>query len=364
MKTFDKYEYAFSNQNNTLSNAPCIVVDTLDRRFLPNSEDEYQVAITFMSIPTFDIPIFTFQEYKEAITIDYYDSSTSTRLAIGQALVSLVSRDRNDSNKIYQITQYMEMLNDTIYEAFLACDANYVATAGIHLPNYVGGPTPIFTGMPFMLYNKLTERLTISASQSLFEDDVDLDDGSRGGVFNMYFNVSLFEKVSGLDNFTTGIHSDEIPTPIPIPLTPPENINFGQDFRILFHNNGDNTLSGVITNSQQWPSFSTMNDFTSIQVISNLPIQKQYTNQGNVNTVLAEIQPVDVTLDKFHQQLVYNPPFPYKWRDITSPIQLNDIYFKLYYTTSTSKESLALSYPPNQTVSIRLMFQKKKTSNY
>jgi hypothetical protein len=370
--TSDKIEYNVSLTNDKQTNPnenniPCILSDTLERRFLPNNLQDYQVAISGLIIPTFDLPIFKFQLYEpdpydpsknlndsDVIAIDF--GLTPTRVVSVQQYVIFISRDRIGNPNIYQISQYIQMLNTTVLSIFTILDADYVTLSGSHLPGYVAPGS--WTTLPVFYFDKLTQRIRLEASQAEWEDlmvlpDVNGKPQGKGGRFNMYCNKSCFQKFTGVDAYTTGIHWTS--------SVPP---NSGMDFRVIFHNNYDNVISGKLVNTQQWTSFANMSDFVSMQVLTNMPIQTQFSGKGNINTVLLEIHPLDIGMDTYHQNLSYNVVFPYKWRDIISPMQVSDIWFKIFYTTSSSVSPVPLLIPPNTTATIKLIFQKKVTSNY
>lgn len=331
----DKIQYTLNLNNTNSFGIPCVFTRAVDRIFLPNNMTDYNMTIIGMSVSTFDIPIFTYNN-TDKVSVSYTDAVFGEIFAV-PTVIPFISRDRNGDRKIYQMSQYIEMINAGMYSAFVDLDFQCVTETGNHLPGYAVGPPASWTTQPKVYYDKLTERMSIKASAAYFQDTL------TAGFFTIYLNRYAFTRISGIDNFTTGI--------------------IDKEFRVIFHDNGDNITAGVITNMQQNSGFNEMTDFVSIQVTTRLPVQRLYSDQGNINSIALELSQHEFTMRAYQETLIYDAVVPYKTLDIASPIQMTDMTFSVYYTT-INNETIALKVPPNSNSFIKLLFSKKSMSNF
>lgn len=331
----DKIQYTLNLNNANPFGIPCVFTRSVDRLFLPNNMTDYNMAIIGLSVSTFDIPIFTYND-TDKITISYTDAVFGDIFAV-PIVVPFISRDRRNSRRIYQVSQYIEMLNAGIYAAFVNLDFQCVTETGNHLPGYAVGPPASWTTQPTVYYDKLTQRVSIKASAAYFQDTL------TGGYFTIYLSRYTYARISSIDVYTTGI--------------------LDMEFKVLFHYNGDNLTAGMITNMQQSSGFNEMTDFVSLQVTTRLPVQRVYSDQGNINSIVLEISPHEYTMDSYQERLSYDATVPYRTLDIASPIQMTDMTFSVYYTT-INNETILLEVPPNSNAFIRLLFSKKSMSNF
>lgn len=354
---FDKIDYALFSANNTDTNQPCEISGTLERHIVPSNLTDYQVCVTSLNFPSFDIPIIKLDPFNTGwlVTMDYYYYDPATKTGTwfyytGQ--VSIIPRTYRPSAQglIYEATQVIEMVNRGMLGCMINLDDNVFAVTGQHIPGWVPGPAlPFDETKPTLHLNQTTNKISMWELPDYYQDTLmvmpDKVGGGNGGILNVYFNRALYLKIAGLDVYST-----------------PSEI---YKFRIICHYYGDNQNSTetALVNTQQGDYFATMSELVSIQVITNLPIQNKYTKTGSINNVLFELKPLELTGGFRAGVITYNVIYPFAWKDIISPAQLNDVWFKVYYIMVDGSTSI-VNLPPRGSASIDLLFQKKSTSNY
>lgn len=357
---FDKILYSISTSNNTQESLPCTIDGILRRNIIPSNLTDYQVCVKELVIPTYDLPLMIYPHdsslYKIVVDFNPTPGVIGSKIYTSDLNTGIDFRSRSSSNshKIYQISQWTDMLNYALLKAIIDVDTQYNLDSGLHLPRYnasVSGGKCYANCFPSWHYGTSADYFYSLAFVSEWGDIYDLapeQGGSKGGMLNMYFNRPTYLKMAGIKNFTTDIN----PKNFRILYTVSPIESYGPDAKIYI--------------DQQWHTLATISDISSIQVITNLPVQNTYSEEGNINNILLNISP-EINQSTFGSALHYDVTFPFDFKDIVSPAQMDEVWFRVYYITVSvvnGSDTYQLRLPPQSGAKITLLFQKKSTSNY
>lgn len=349
--TTNKIFYNMTLLNPTSQNIPMSFNENLQSFILLEKPSNYELSIVRFSLSMFDVPLFTYQPNQQKITMAFgiYKYGEFVPF-ISRANVPIGSPYYYG---IYEVTQYMQMLNQAIQDCCDMLDAQYYLATSSHLsivtstiPNPSYNPLQPITpsnlefiqtfDKPYFTYDKVNQLISAYANKTFYEDTV-----TNG--YTLSINEILFTKIQGLDIIDTGIA--------------------GEEFNILFHNNFNNVVGNIIENKQQSFNMNTFSDFKSVRIMSNLNTQLEYEKAGAGQNVLADYIPLAMSVRTFHDNLIYNSIVPYRQVQVKTDLQFNSLSLDCYRTDSNNN-SILLQLPPNASSSIKLMFQLKRTSKY
>lgn len=311
----DKIFYNLTLVNNTTSNQSLIFEKNINQFFLSEKPSNYSLGIVRFDIPLFDVPLYEFIPNSDIITLSYLGFSVSEP-------VTFITRNPISTNTyVYQISQFCEMVNKTINAAFTT------------LSGLVALPT---INPPILTYDKELAIFTIKAEQAFYEDIL-------VNPIKLYFNRSLFTKLSSIDSIAVGISNSE--------------------FQVLFHNNLDNIIGGYIYNTQEEFNFSLFSSFIGIEITSNVPTQMEFSDLGVGQNVLTDFLPLEMTIKNFRGSLIYSAIVPYRQAKINTDIEFNSFQLFIYRMDTKGTRTL-MRIPPGSHSEIKIMFQRIETAKY
>lgn len=349
--TSNKLFYNIDLKNDTNDSIPLIFNENLQSFILLEKPNNYEISVARFSIPMYNVPLFTFTPGKEKISMTYSTYSYTTDVPfISRINVPIIDEYYYF---VYEVTQYMQMLNQAIQNCCDMLDAQYygatlthlsIVTSSILNPSYDPLQPISLSNLefiqtynkPYFIYDKDNELISVCADKTYYEDKL-----TNG--YKLYENNNVFSKIQGIDDYLTVIPNME--------------------HIAIFHNNYDNVTGNIIENKQQSFTISTFIDFTSVLFKCNIPTQLEYVGAGGGDSVLAEFVPLEYSIKHFFENLVYAPQVIYKQVQIKTDLQFNSFLISCYRTNVTN-EKKQMYLPPRDSASIKIMFQLKRTSKY
>jgi hypothetical protein len=321
------YNMTINNPEVSTVDIPVIFDEILDRSILGGKTNDWEVSIVRFSIPLFNVPLFTFIDGQQKITMTYKTYTS------GHIAVPFISNIADPSaRQVYDLSYYQQMINAGIVLAYNALDASYFAGTGFHLPT---------TDKPYCIYDKTTQRFSFYATSTYYQN-------TSANLIGLKVNRAVFVKIQSIDIYYNGVIDEE--------------------WDIIFQNNLNNMTAvggGVylIQNLQQEDNFGNLIDFVGIEITTNLPAQLQYLKQGTGENILISYIPLSPNLNTFHNSLTYNAIVPYNQSQLLSDSVLSEIVMRVRYT-NVAGDKILLYMPPNSHAELKLMFQRRAEAKY
>lgn len=319
----DRIFYTMVLNNQTDNDIPVIFQEETTKYILPGKTSDWDCCVMRYSIPLSNIPLMFFKNGVDKISMEYNGFIFTSNLTYVDRSPGITTPLINGYSPIYQLSQYQEMINNAIHTAFVGLGT---LTA---LPS---------ADEPSIIYDKITERWTFSVVRTFYEDTVPI-----AGRIILRINRKVYNNIVGIDCIYDGTSNAE--------------------FSVLFHNNKNNIVGTVISNTQQCDSFANLIDFSSILVTTNLPMQSEYIKDGIGYNIMTDFISLDAKASNFQSPLVYSTIVPYKQAQLQSDSQLNSIIMSVYYATSYGFMLPLMMYPGTH-AELKLMFQKRTKAKY
>jgi len=343
------YNMVLNNDQTATANIPVIFDKVLDRSILPGKTNDWESSSVRFSVPLFSVPLFTYIPGSEKLTLTFSTYSTTQDVPIvDRSAIPIYNY------QVFEMTQYMQMLNQCVQNCCDILDAQYYAVTSGHLSIVTStAPNPTYDPLlpisltnlefiqtftkPYFIYDKLTERISVYAKDTYFEDTVT-------NIYKLLENNALYTKIKGIDDYYTGI--------------------LNMEHQIFFHDNLDNIdTNGIIQNMQQSDNFSNLTDFVGVEITTNMPCQLQYTDQGTGENIFISYIPTKMTIADFHSNLIYNAIIPYNQSQLLSDSVLSELMFRVRWTNIRGEKTL-LDMPPNTHAEIKIFFQRRESAKY
>lgn len=336
----DNIYYNIALTNNQNVSVPATFSQTLTSNVIDNPVDYYLSVIRF-ELDGSSIPIFIFKDNTYYITLSYGGNNYTYPI-----LFIPYSQTIEEGQAIFSYQAFINMINQTFITCF-----NALKTAN---------PTAPQTQAPYMLYNPNQNGLISLYAQTSY-------DSSLTDAIQIFFNATLYYF---FDNFLTMFYS--------------EGSASKKDYQILVQNNyGSNTSaldSSIPANyykmSQDYPSLyhwwdttvlsfkstqmGVRSEYTPTQNQSNNLVSNNSAGSGVSNTSqITDFIPSISTNDPagWRSTIVYYPSSQYRLLDLLSN-QIKCIDVNISWRDKQNKE-YQYYIPPNQTVSIKMIFVKK-----
>lgn len=300
--------YNLEAKNTTNESAPLRLYKNLNVPLLHNPS-QYQLSVIRFVLPNYDTPIFKFLDNTYKITMAYTTFSVTE-------FVVFEPRTINNKN-VFEIQHFIDMLNTTI------------KTAWTNLSLLVTLPS---SDLPYFAYDNVSHLISFVALIAAY-------DNTLTNPITLSINNILFKMLQGLPVTTIGVPDTE--------------------YKLLVQRAGYNiNPTGYYQMIQQAPSFENICDFQSIVLTTSIPIENEYIGSDIGIPILTDYCPSDLTIETFHNKIVYNTIVPYRQANIRSTNPLYVIEVKCYWK-NVNGELIELFIPPNDTANVKLMFIKK-----
>ncbi len=192
--------------------------------------------------------------------------------------------------------------------------------------------------LPYFTYNTTTQLISLTANKNYYLN-------SLTTPIYIGINESLQKLLQGLLFTVTN------------PINPPNTYWF------VINNKNNNITGNYVFITQEALYFSNWIDFDSIVITTTMPIANEYQGSNIALPILSDFSPSDITINNFHNPIVYNPATPYRQYPLITESPFYDI--KCYcYISSISGELRPIEVGPGQSANIKLMFTPKKTNKY
>lgn len=310
--------------NSTNLSIPMIFSQSLSRPLL-NRPSDWSMSVIRFVLPN-RMPILTFVD-------NYYFISMETQgVSTGKIAVSYINQNGNiDSRVIYQIQGFVQMVNQTISQAFLI------------LKGLV--PTiPSQAQAPYIIYDEITKLFSIYAQQQYYDETV------TNPIYLTFDSI--------MNRFFLGfpVYATRVPN---VPSYRLRFMQYNNRTNIVTYNSVD-----YIKMTQQASSFSQITDFHSILLMSNLPIQNEIATVNTSDSsdaivpIISDYCPEVLDISDFNSDMVYNAIFPYRRVQLTSDSPFYSVNISAYISNDLGKLS-PLILPAGQSANIKIMFIHK-----
>ena len=331
-----------SNTDTPIGKA-CNFSSQITKIFLPQSSN-YRVGIIGFSVPLSSIPIMTTYSLNYYISIGYGIEGLGD-FFISTRYVPYISRSNiGTDTSIHEVSQLLQMLNEAMINNMIDIDVHWQSLhGGAHLPDYYGVHQWVST--PTWVYDNASGKFSLEAPELYYGSSL------TGIHYYLYINSDLGNALTGMDVYRQ------------MSVT-------NREYKILFVNyNNFNTYSktingtsyNIIKNIQQSESIQCLNQFTSINFSTNLPIQCSYSDSGSGNAQLSSYYVTDMSMSNLNTKLTYAADISFRFNDVLHNNELGLIEFYVTYTDifGTSKP-LILNI--GDSALLRIMFLKEKTN--
>jgi len=324
------YNALFSNTTNTIKPAYFEEVRTSP---IIKDPSQYHCSVIRFTIPTFNIPLFTFPQNNDGTpNNNYYTFTIRFNNVDYIGHVSYISWAPNLGTNIYNYQNFIDMLNNTLYNLFLTIqNADVTFTA----------PTPLY--------------FTLNSEANIIYLNCDLFYINT----TVYFNYPLFKffepmphifystnNINGFDaSFIikkTGDNSTPINPPIGIYVNPPNGIYMQSEWPVL--QDWQNLKSILITSNsirtrgEYIQNFNTINSDSTLNILTDFEPSK--TNPGSSKSWMQYFADI------------------YRYIDINTNEPLRYIDLQVFYSDVFGIIK-PLYINPGDYFSVKLMFSKK-----
>jgi len=314
--------YNLFQNNQTITQIPMIMNKNLTAPLIKRQSD-YDICVTDFSIPTTTIPLLHFKSNNYYVALSYGLFCTSLIPIVYDSTLT----GRTDDQNIYNIVQFIYMLNTTITTAWTALKA-LTTVPGV---------------CPYFYFNPITQ-LTSCVT------DTNYLVGTTPQV-KIGFNLNLLRALEGF------CYSVSVAPLSSLGIRMYQLKLIDQKF------NSDVPSSGLYTNTQESFNLNSFTDVVGLYIMTNLSIRNEWQDQSTQKPILMEWFPEQLTLQSFHFNAIYHAETPYRQVSLISDDQINNLTCYVYYVLTDGTFNL-VKLGPNSSAYIKLMFTLKESNKY
>ncbi len=352
--------------NNTQAPIPATVFTVRTDSVLDNCS-EYYVSIIRFTVPTSNIPILIFEPNFYSVSLTYQAGGMGP-VTTAQAFLQNNAPDNltpQFMNYIFSYQYICDMINEAYYQAFITLFPTYLTN---------GAGVPANTNPPYMIFEPETQLFSL-ISDSTYQflnpsvlppypapgasapQQNPLWNGLRVymnynlyGLFdNLYSQTLGYGLANGLDVLITIDAKYNTPTSPPLPFPAGANSN-------------------IIKMQQQYVNTAALYSPRSIQfVTNNIPVQTEVIPGSNSSSrqILTdfEFNISEGQLGNSIRGYVQYAATKYRFTDLKTETALKILDLTVYWTDEVENIN-QLFIPPNETMTVKLLFRKKYDGKY
>lgn len=327
--------YNFNVFNNSAATDILKFKADITNPILPINEkpNEYDISIIRFSVPNYYTPIFDFIDNYYYMSIEYNSTYVTLPIVYIQHNQDITSRN------VYEIQALIQMINETVSQLF------------IQLSNIVQLPT---SEVPYFAYNEETKLISLFANSYYINNPT-----PQTLPINIHCDRHVWSILQGFPSYYDG--SQQAATRYKLWVMDLKN-NF-------------NTTTNLYKMTQQGSTFENICSFNGIVFTTNLCIRNEFSGMKKVITgtnpesyniglpILQDYIPADISVDTFHNNVVYNAITPYRQSEIIGESMIYNMEIIPYYQTKDGiLHEIILG--SGQSGNIKMMFTKKNKNKY
>lgn len=282
---------------------------------------DWQMSIIRWKIPTFQVPLFTFNDNPFYVTLTY------DNIDYQQQLVYIPDSPIPGAYGIFTQGEFVVILNNALRLAHASLPA---------IPN-INPADP--TQAPFARWDPTSQLFTVYVDQYYVANNVQL-----------WFSMYLFQLFEGLTDYYN-----------PNDLVKTANLIFVDETYNRYTQDGHTFIY-----SQQ--SFNSVAEWTNIEKFLftslNFPVCNEYLSSLSYNSnsvvkpVITDFIRTITDASSLRSYVVYNPQAEFRWLDLTGDKPFKNIDIQAQYQTKNN-EYINIELPPKESLSMKILFRRK-----
>jgi hypothetical protein len=301
---------------------------------------DYNICVGKLYVPSYLLPLFKFSINGYPFVFSWEQNGVQD-IGVSFYVDWIQNISASLSYNIFDIQTWIYMVNSLFTTMFTDLQVRALA---------ISSPLPISATPPYFIYDEKTKLI------SLYADVNYLYVNSTTPIIKINFNEILLPFFQGLPiSFSTVTTPHIIP---PYGYDPTTMAQYLPKYCFTILNLHNNLVSNKYIMTQQSSSFENMVEYEGIVLLTDVPIQIDYSGNLSGKSILEELSFSDSNIDNYHNIISYNSIFPWRKVAIINDGPLTTITVTVYAVKPDG--SLRIMYlPPNSSAFLKLLFTRK-----